>query len=271
MKNKFLVLCLLAIPMTLEAAKVDTLDVYSHAMKKYTKTCVVVPDNYGETAQPYPVLYLLHGYSGNYASWVEDFPQVKQFSDRYNMIIVGADGAYSSWYFDSPVDPAMKYETYITEELIHFIDSAFHTMESREARAISGLSMGGHGALYLAMRHQDLFGACGSMSGGVDIRPFPDNWDLADRLGEKAEHPENWEKNTVIAQLHLIKNDDLAIIIDCGIEDFFISVNRNLHKKMLYYNIDHDYIERPGGHTWEYWDNALQYQVLYFDNYFNKP
>jgi S-formylglutathione hydrolase FrmB len=128
--------------------------------------------------------------------------------------------------------------------------------------------MGGHGALYLAMRHQDLFGACGSMSGGVDIRPFPDNWDLADRLGEKAEHPENWEKNTVIAQLHLVKNDDLAIIIDCGIDDFFLSVNRNLHKQMLYYNIDHDYIERPGGHTLEYWHNALQYQVLYFDNYF---
>jgi len=39
---------------------------------------------------------------------------------------------------------------------------------------------------------------------------------------------------------------------------------------MLYYNIDHDYIERPGDHTWEYWDNALQYQILYFDNYFNK-
>jgi len=213
-KELLLALGLFVVPLALKAAIVDTLDVYSSSMKEYTKTCVVVPDNYSETAASYPVLYLLHGYSGNYASWVEDFPQVKEFSDRYNMIIVGVDGAFSSWYFDSPVDPAMQYETYVTGELVPFIDSAFNTTECRKARAISGLSMGGHGALYLAMRHQDLFGACGSMSGGVDIRPFPENWDLAERLGDKAEYPENWEKNTVIAQLHLIKNDDLAIIID---------------------------------------------------------
>jgi len=83
-------------------------------------------------------------------------------------------------------------------------------------------------------------------------------------------YPENWEKNTVIYQLYLLKNDKLAIIIDCGTDDFFIAVNRQLHEKMLYFNIKHDYIERPGGHTGAYWTNALQYQVLYFDNFFRK-
>lgn len=128
--------------------------------------------------------------------------------------------------------------------------------------------MGGHGALYVSIRHKDIFGAAGSMSGGVDFRPFPLEWDLAKRLGDMARYPENWEKNTVIYQLYLINGNKLSIIIDCGIDDFFIGVNRQLHEKMLYLNIKHDYIERPGGHTREYWSNALQYQVFFFNNFF---
>lgn len=270
MKHFLLSIFLLTIVLTLRAASVDTLVVYSSSMKKNTKTCVVTPNNYNKTEKPYPVLYLLHGYSGNYASWVNDFPQIKQFADQYNMIIVGVDGNFSSWYFDSPIDPTMKYETYVTKELISFIDQTYNTIKSKEGRAVSGLSMGGHGALYLSIRHQDIFGAAGSMSGGVDFRPFPQNWDLDKRLGDMAVYPDNWEKNTVIYQLYQLKNDKLAIIIDCGTDDFFIAVNRQLHEKMLYLNIKHDYIERPGGHTGVYWRNALQYQVLYFDNFFRK-
>lgn len=268
MKHTTLLFYLLTITVVLNAAKVDTLVVYSPSMKKDTKTCVVTPDIYDKTGKSFPVLYLLHGYSGNYASFVNYFPQIIQFADQYGMIIVGVDGAYSSWYFDSPIDPAVKYETYVTKELTAFIDSAFNTIKSREGRAISGISMGGHGALYLAMRHQDIFGAAGSMSGGVDFRPFPKNWDLAKRLGKIDLYPENWEKNTVNYQLYLVKNDKLAMIIDCGVDDFFIGVNRQLHEKMLTLNIKHDYIERPGGHTREYWNTALPFQLLFFNNYF---
>lgn len=269
MKRIVLLMLLLTIAQYLFAAKVDTLVVFSKSMNKNTKTCVVTPENYNQT-NSYPVLYLLHGYSGNYSTWVEDFPQIFEFADLYNMIIVSVDGDYSSWYFDSPVDSTIRYETYITKELIPFIDQNFNTIQNKKGRAITGLSMGGHGALYLAIRHQEIFGAAGSMSGGVDFKPFSQNWDLALRLGDMAIYPENWEKNTVIYQLYLLKRDQLEIIIDCGVNDFFIGVNRELHQKMGYFNIKHDYIERPGGHTLEYWNNALQYQVLFFDTFFKK-
>ena len=131
--------------------------------------------------------------------------------------------------------------------------------------------MGGHGGLYLAIKHQDVFGVGGSMSGGVDIRPFPNNWDMSLRLGKLDEHPENWEKYTVINLLHLIKPNSLALIIDCGTEDFFYKVNENLHQQMLYRNIAHDYIIRPGAHNWSYWTNAIQYQLLFMSNYFKSP
>ena len=270
MKRVLLSISFFIITSLLNAAKVDTLVVYSPSMKKNTKTCVVYPDTYSKTGTAYPVLYLLHGYSGNYASWVNGFPQIKQYADWYNMIIVGVDGGFSSWYFDSPIDSTMKYETYVTKEVIGFIDYTFNTIKSKEGRAICGLSMGGHGALYLSMRHQDIFGAAGSMSGGIDFRPFPQQWDLAKRLGDITKYPDNWKKNTVLYQLAMFKIDKLAIIIDCGIDDFFIGGNRELHQKMLKLNIKHDYIERPGGHTWQYWENALPYQVMYFDNFFKK-
>lgn len=92
--------------------------------------------------------------------------------------------------------------------------------------------MGGHGALYLAIRHQDVFGAAGSMSGGVDFRPFPEKWDIKLRLGDQKTHKENWDKNTVMAQLPLLKDGALQLIIDCGTEDFFFDVNVKLHEAL---------------------------------------
>ena len=187
-----------------------------------------------------------------------------------NIIIVCADGGVTSWYWDAPADPTYKYETYITKELIPFIDKTYKTIKTRNGRAITGLSMGGHGGLWLSIRHQDLFGAGGSMSGGVDIRPFPKNWDMAKRLGSLAENAEIWDKYTVTNQLGLLTPNSLAIIFDCGTDDFFYKVNTELHDKLLALKIPHDFIVRPGTHNWPYWTNAVSYQLLYFSKFFNK-
>ncbi|MEO6894819.1 MAG: alpha/beta hydrolase family protein, partial [Ginsengibacter sp.] len=202
------------------AAKVDTVLTYSASMKKNIKAVVITPDNYSKNTS-YNVVYLLHGYSGNYSDWVSKVPAIKDMSDTYNLILVCPDGNFGSWYYDSPVDSSWRYETYITRELIKFIDQNYSTNQSRKGRAITGLSMGGHGAFYLAFRHQDIFGAVGSMSGGLDIRPFPLNWDLSKRLGSFKDHPENWEKNTDINLVYLLTPGSLAITFDCGTSDFF--------------------------------------------------
>jgi len=269
MKKTIYSILLLLFIFTAKAAKVDTLQVFSASMQKNIKTCVVVPDNYKKSKKAFPVVYLLHGYSGNYRSWAKDFKELGKQVDQYGFIVVGVDGNYSSWYFDSPIDPTFKYETYVVKELVPFIDKQYRTIADRKARAISGLSMGGHGALYLSFRHQDVFGAAGSMSGGVDFRPFPENWDIKKRLGSITEFPENWNKNTVTNMLDLVKDNKLKLIIDCGVDDFFMKVNRELHTKMLDLKINHDYIERPGEHNLKYWENSLKYQLLFFYNYFN--
>ncbi len=248
------------------AAAVDTVVTYSNAMKKKIKAVVITPDAYTK-GKSYPVVYLLHGYSGNYSDWVIKAKGFEKAVDLYQVIIVCPDGN-NSWYWDSPVDSNYKYETYVSKELVNWIDSKYKTIKDRKGRGITGLSMGGHGALYLAFKHQDVFGVAGSMSGGVDIRPFPNNWDMALRLGKYSDRPENWEKYTVINMLHLLRPNSLAILIDCGTEDFFFRVNENLHEQLLYRNIPHDYISRPGAHNWNYWTNSIQYQLLFMSNFF---
>lgn len=250
------------------AASVDTITTFSPSMKKNIKAVVIKPEGYSNSGK-YPVVYLLHGYSGNYGDWINKVPAIKEYADEYKSMIVCPDGNYSSWYFDSPVDPAWKYETYISTELVGWIDAHFSTITNRTGRAITGLSMGGHGALFLAFRHQDIFGAGGSMSGGVDITPFPNNWEISKRLGTYAEYPERWENNSVVNMTHLLTPNSLAIIFDCGTDDFFYKVNLKLHEKLVYSNIPHDFISRPGAHTWEYWSNSIGYQLQFFHKYFS--
>ena len=247
-----------------------TLNTKSECMKKDIPAIVVLPDSYQTQKEPFPVIYLLHGQDGNYAGWANGTqPQLQKIASQHNIIFVCPDGA-NSWYLDSPIDPAIKYETYITKELIPLIDAKFNTVKDRKGRAIIGLSMGGHGAMYLAINHQDLFGACGSLSGAVDMRTRTDNGHIIRALGEYSKNKELWHEHSVITSLHKIKPNSLAITIDCGTSDFLYNDNEALHKKLLYLNIPHDYTTRPGAHTHQYWGNAIRFQTVFFDEYFKR-
>lgn len=268
MKKSLFSLLFIAIVFIAKAATVDTVLIHSKCMNKDVKCVVITPRNYQSDTAHLPVLYLLHGYSGNYRDWVSKAPDLLNAIDKNGFIVVCPDGAFGSWYFDSPVDSTMKYETNVALEIPAYIDAHYRTIASRKARAIAGLSMGGHGALYLAIKHREIFGAAGSMSGGVDFRPFPDNWDIKKYLGDYASHKAAWDKNVVVNLVDSLQDGDLKIIVDCGVKDFFIDVNRSLNQKLLSKNIAHDYIERPGEHNWEYWNNAVKYQLLFFHQYF---
>lgn len=156
------------------AAQIDTVAVFSAKMQREIPALVVVPD--AGVGRRMPVLYLLHGFGGSYTTW-QNITDLRPLADACGMIVVCPDGA-NSWYWDSPLDPASQFETFVAQELPDWIDARYLTIPSREGRAVTGLSMGGHGALWVALRHKDRFGAAGSTSGGVDIRPFPDSWEM---------------------------------------------------------------------------------------------
>jgi S-formylglutathione hydrolase FrmB len=249
------------------AATVDTVSTYSASMHKQIKAVVIKPDAYTKL-KGMPVVYLLHGAGGNYANWVDNVPEIKNLADQYQMMIVCADGNVTSWYFDSPVDKSWRYESYVATELITWIDEHYKTNKDRSQRGITGLSMGGHGALYLAFKHQDVFGVAGSTSGGVDFRPFPKNWKIAEKLGAYEQNSAVWDANTVTNMIGLLMPNKLALIVDCGTEDFFYKVNMEFHDKLMAAKIPHDFIVRPGAHNWPYWSNSIKYQLLFMHNYF---
>lgn len=270
MKKYFLFNLLIVVVLQVKASTADTATIYSAAMHKNIKCVIIKPNSYKKKKNHYPVVYLLHGHSGSYRDWITNVPQIKKYSDDYQIIFVTPDGGYNSWYFDSPIDTGSKYETHICKEVVDYTDTHYRTFADRKHRAITGLSMGGHGSFYLALRHPDIFGAIGSMSGGVDIRPFPQKWQIKEKIGDITTHAEEWEKRSVINMITQCPKDSFAIIFDCGTDDFFYKVNQQLHEKMLQLKIPHDYIQRPGVHNWVYWNNAVQYQILFFRKFFDK-
>ena len=254
----------------------DTVEVMSESMGRSIKNVVIVPMEYiyfnDAQATRYPVLYLLHGAYGCYSDWSKK-TDLNLLANEFGVIIVCPDGQ-DSWYFDSPIDPTMQFETYVSKELVEYIDSHYRTYGNRYMRAITGLSMGGHGALFLAWRHPDVFWSCGSMSGNMDITQFPDSWHIKDRLGELAANPQRWRDHAVCNQVDLLKNSTLTpaqnIIIDDGLNDIFIKNNIALHEQLVAAGIDHDFTVRPGRHSWDYWVNSLDYHMVFFKKAFDR-
>ena len=251
------------------AATVKSLSITSEKMGKMVPALIILPDVYEEQVnRRFPVLYLLHGAGGNYATWNQS-PIPGQLADQYGIIIACPDGGITSWYLDSPIDPTFQYETFIARECVDFIDAHYRTRTNRLSRATCGFSMGGHGALYLAIRHPDRFGIATSISGGVDIRPFSRHWDLAKRLGDPAEFAENWETHTLINQAKTLKPGTLCMSFECGTNDFFIGVNRALHQQLNNDGIVHTYAEHPGAHTGIYALSALKRQAAFIADHFS--
>ena len=260
------------------AAKVDTLAIPSAAMKKTYRAAVVLPASYAKNKKArYPVLYLLHGAFGHFSDWLNKTPDkqlLHRLADQYNLIIVNPEGETFSFYLDSPVSPDSQFETYLTKEVLPAIDQAYRTVPDRKGRVITGLSMGGYGALSLSARHPDLYGAAGSMSGALELSSANRQLSPADVarraqlwapiLGSEADNPERFATNSLINMVDRIRRNGLPLIIDCGVDDGLVEINREMHRRLLYNHTPHDYTERPGAHTWEYWQSALPYQVLFF-------
>lgn len=266
-RNFLLILAVFASFFGAKASKIDTLSIATSYLASPENVVVVTPDI--AQSRACPTVYLLNGYDGNHLQWLSTQPKLPELADKYGMIFVLPDGR-DSWYWNSPIDPKMQMESLIADRLVEYVDSAYNTIPSPDKRAIAGFSMGGHGAMWLAMHHPDIWKSAGAMSGGLDIRPFPENWKMKQRIGKKEDDPALWDQYTVINLVPSLQPGQLNIIFDCGTDDFFFDVNNNMHSALLEAKIPHDYIVRPGGHTHEYWANALLYQLLFFNEIFNQ-
>ena len=109
------------------------------------------------------------------------------------------------------------------------------------------------------------------MSGGVDLRPFTENWDLPMRLGKYENHKQNWENNSVVVLAERAQPESYNFIIDCGTEDFFLDTNRNLDAILNNHGYDYEYSERKGAHNWPYWRVSIVRHLEFFKKEFSSP
>lgn len=254
-------------------ATIEEIRIPSPSMGKEIPACVVLPDKYAaDPGMAFSVVYVLHGAGGNYRTYATE--EVKFLADRHEMLFVCADGGRTSWWFDAPADPSYRYETHVTKELVPWIDAHYRVIRDRAHRAVMGGSMGGHGACWIGFRHRDLFGAIGSIYGGVNLWDFPGNWDIAKRLGPRDQFPDRWREHSVVTEARKLRNGDVNLLMVVGTSDFFLPANRELHGILTSNKVAHTYIEKrtaeekTSGHSGDF--NAMMKPILaaFFANYF---
>jgi S-formylglutathione hydrolase FrmB len=259
--------------------KVDTIEVFSNAMNKTLKAAVTTPSTYDGSKQ-FATLYLLHGGSGAFSDWHQKVTEpflVNRMAEQYNLVIITPGVGPSSYYYDSPLMDSVQYETYLIKELIPEIDKKYRTLAKKESRAITGLSMGGHGSIMLSTKHPDLFIAATSMSGvmNIDTRLWKVSAEFSNlrqtqqkaMLGDDLTYDAPFSTYTAVGLVDKMKENEIALLIDCGVDDFLLETNRQMHQMLLKNGTPHDYTERPGAHTWDYWTNALPFHLLFIDKY----
>ncbi len=229
---------------------------------------VIVPSGYSEALNAqtrYPVIYLLHGLTGNFANWT-DRTKLAEYAAGKNVIIVTPEGE-NGWYTDGATNANDKYESYIIKELVPEIDKKFRTNPDRKNRVIAGLSMGGYGALKFGMKYPEMFSLAGSFSGALGTATFPNSGrgeasmrSLGVIFG--ATDSDTRKANDIFKMVREItpeKTKSLPFLyIDCGTEDFLFQNNRDFIDLLVEKKIPHEFRQLPGGHNWPYWDKQVQ-------------
>ena len=244
-------------------------ELISKLVKKTLPYNVVLPRDYGAPEarnKRYPVVYLLHGFSGHFSDWTTR-TKLPNYSSRHEVIIVTPEGN-NGWYTDSASNPDDKYETYIIQELIPEVDRKFRTIASRDGRAIAGLSMGGFGALKFAVKYPEKFAFAGSMSGALfaaswvesDLKGLGAIWRSLVEVFGSADGPtrDSNDITKLYRELNATQIKQLPYIyFDCGTEDMMLNANRSFAAMLLEQKIPHEVRLLPGTHGWQYWDQQV--------------
>lgn len=236
----------------------------------------------------FPVLYLLHGATDSYKAWRENAKDIIiNLVNEYRIIIITPDGEEYGWYLDSPFEKNNQISSYIIHELIPFVNINLMPNLVTGKQSIAGLSMGGHGAISLAIKNPTLFESASSMSGILDITLHDDRFEIKKLLGEYLSNKENWynhsvnklseNKPEIISKLPLMftvgDQDQSAIPDNRNYRDTLKKLfQTQLHEQYLDTNNQAElpdkqdkpfiYKEYSGeGHTWKFWKDQLPLHV----------
>ena len=206
-----------------------------------------------------PVLYLLHGLSDDHSIWMRR-TSIERYASQYGIAVVMPNG-HRSYYSD--MKNGMKYWTYVSEELPEFIRSVFKFSTAPEDTYVAGLSMGGFGAMKLALNKPGCFDAAASFSGAMIAGTACAPCELENIQGG------DFSKDTIndlfaAAEKNAKEGVRMpALFLSCGTEDGLYPVNLRFRDHLKKLNIPFTWSEGPGNHSWDVWDANIQ-QFLKF-------
>jgi putative tributyrin esterase len=230
--------------------------VYSEALEVKTALSVVLPqaldESPGRSDQLPPVLYLLHGRTDDHTAWPR-YTSIERHAEAARLAVV-MPSAHNSFYADEVHGHA--YWTYVSEELPSIVQSLFRVSDRPEDTYVAGLSMGGYGALKLALTYPERYAAAASLSGALDVRSLigPEN------------RPDSWRR---IFDGTIRDSDDLfallaaatsvpRLYLGCGTSDELLDSTERFIAAATSAGVDLTTDLRPGDHEWGLWDAMIQ-------------
>jgi len=238
---------------------------YSPTLDLHTTYRVLVPADYNTSARRYPVLYMLHGVAGDSNEWqsiglLEAADRMVQRGQIDPFIIVLPNGGANYWVNQAT---GARWADYVVKDVVGQVDRDFRTIAAPSARAIGGLSMGGEGALSIAMEHPDVFSVAGAHS--PSLRTAFNQ--LAPELQTMFGDAQTWRTESPLWQV--IDTDsayDLTISIDVGEGDPWRQNVEVLHDRMVGRGISHRFEELPGEHDAEYWVGNVDHYLAFYSS-----
>lgn len=237
-----------------------TLHLKSNALELNTQVNVILPQDIKKD-EKLKVLYLLHGYLGDHTDWVR-YTSIERYAWNYRFAIV-MPAINNSYYTDTI--SGLNYFTYVSKELPDIITSLLPVSNKKEDNYVAGLSMGGYGALKIALTYPDRYSKAASISGALDLDNIRN---LATQEPRKTwfsavfgQLPSQNTPNDLKYLVDLHVKHDVQIpdlFIACGTEDFLYQDNKKFVSFLNQRNIKHTYFESPGNHDWAFWDYYIQ-------------
>jgi S-formylglutathione hydrolase FrmB len=277
--NFVLLLCLLWLPSSLHATgHVECNSIPSKILNRGVPYCIVLPPSFdANKARHFPILYFFHGLGDNEqffvhsGAWnlVEDMRETGELKE----FLIATPDARSTFYINAR-DGKERYENFLVQEFFPYIESRYRAAPGRANRAISGISMGGYGALHLAFRHPQLFSSVSAHSAAlIDKLPTflagtapnsPRSRVLGGVFGNPPD-PSFWDQNSPIAMARTANLAGLRIYFDCGDEDDFgfDSGATSLDKVLTSRHVPHEFHIYPGHHDATYFAAHLPASLVF--------
>jgi len=232
---------------------------FSPALKREMAYRVFMPAN--PEGKKLPVVYLLHGGDGTFCDW-SNYTDVARLGTGLLLVMPQGDDSY---YVNAASRPDDRYEDYIIDDLADDVSNRFPARTDRQGRAIVGVSMGGFGAVNLALHHPEKFIFVGGISSAIDVprRPFSlRRFDQSRRYralfgpsGSETRH-----KNDPFFELRTADPAKLPYFyLSCGRQEGLLAPNREFAALLDRYHIRHEFHSLPGGHDWNRWSAELPY------------